>query len=113
MDAIITFENGTIITAEQNGTCFITDIKPTIPDDLSTVMIDGSEFGDNNFRITRTLYNAELIECASVDGRYWFAFHELTPDELYRKQLDDERNMVLDLISEQEYQLCLIDLGLN
>ena len=104
----IIFTNGSIITAEQNGTCFITDAKPDFPDDLSTVIVTGDDPLPNY-----TYHNTEIIECASIDGRYWFAFHELTPDELYRKQLDDERSMMLDLIAEQEYQLCLIDLGLN
>ena len=94
--------------AEQNGNCYITDSKPDFPDGLFTAVVTGDDPLQNN-----TYLNAELIECYSIDGRYWFAFRELTPDELYRKQLDDERNMVLDLIAEQEYQLCLIDLGLN
>lgn len=103
----ITIDNYTF-TAEQNGTCYIVDVKPDFPDDLSTVIVAGDDPLSNY-----TYHNAELIECYSIDGRYWFAFRGLTPDELYRKQLDDERNMVLDLIAEQEYQLCLIDLGLN
>ena len=94
--------------AEQNGTCYIANVKPDFPEKFSTVAITGDDPEQN-----RVYHNAELIECYSIDGRYWFAFHELTPDELYRKQLDDERNMVLDLIADQEYQLCLIDLGLN
>ena len=106
MHAKIIFNDMTEITAEMNGNCLILDKKPEFPSDLSTVTIR-SAAGDCVY------CNAEIIECASIDGRYWFAFRELTPDELYRKQLDDERNVVLDLISEQEYQLCLIDLGLN
>ena len=106
MQAKIIFANMTETSAEMNGDCFILDEKSEFPPDLSIVTIQLA----NENRVYR---NAEIIECASIDGRYWFAFRELTPDELYRKQLDDERNMVLDLISEQEYQLCLIDLGLN
>ena len=30
----------------------------------------------------------------------------------YRAVLDDERDMMLDLVSDQEYRLCLIELGI-
>ena len=106
MEAKIIFADAAEISVEKNGDSLILEEKPEIKFDMSSVTVQ-SEDGERIYR------NAELIECASIDGRYWFAFHELTPDELYRKQLDDERNKVLDLIAEQEYQLCLIDLGLN
>ena len=100
--------DGFMFSAKNNGTCYITDAKPNFPDDLFTVVVTSDDPMQNYI-----YHNAELIECYSIDGRYWFAFRELSSDELYRKQLDNERDMVLDLISEQEYQLCLIDLGLN
>ena len=31
--------------------------------------------------------NAEIIECASVDGRYWFSFREISETERASKQL--------------------------
>ena len=102
----ITFKNGTQIAAEQNGDCFIVDTRPDFPEDLSAVTVsDGAA--------EYTLHNVNITECASVDGRYWFAFYELSPAELYRRALDAERDMVLDLLADQEYRLCLIDLGLN
>jgi len=78
MEAKITFKNGTEITAEQNGSCFIVDEKPEFPTDLSIV-----EAGEMVFK------NAQLIECASVDGRYWFTFRELTPEEIWRAEIED------------------------
>lgn len=77
--ATITFRDGTHLTAEQNGTCFITDSKPDFPDDLSIVRIEGE--------YTSVLHNAVLIECASVDGRYWFSFIEKTAEEIEREKL--------------------------
>ena len=99
--------DGIIIAAENNGTCYITDDKPVLPDNISTVIIT-SDDPDRE----RVFHNAEFIECFSIDQRYCFAFREKSPDELYREQLDEERDMVLDLISDQEYRLCLIELGI-
>lgn len=69
----IIFRNGTIVEAEQNGNCFITGIKPAFPVPLGTVRIEG----DESYRIE----HARLVECASVDGRYWFTFIEIPADE--------------------------------
>lgn len=77
----IIFENDSYIEAEQNGTCFITEEKPTFPSPFGTVMIEGSE--------PRTIEHAQLVECASVDGRYWFTFIETPQDELYRAMMED------------------------
>lgn len=79
--ATITFRNGTQLTAEQNGTCFITEEKPTFPMPLGTVTIEGDE--------PHTFEHAKLIECASADGRYWFTFIETSQDELYRAAIED------------------------
>ena len=65
--AKITFKNGYEIDAEQNGNCYITVTKPDFPDDLSRVII--KSYGE----VTK-LKNAQLVECASVDSRYWFTF---------------------------------------
>lgn len=101
--------NGYSFSCENNGDCYITDDKPyDFPNTPFSVIITADEPMNN-----RVYQNAELIEPYSIDGRYWFAFRELTPDELYRRQLDDERDMTLELIADQEYRLCLIDLGLN
>jgi len=77
----IIFENGNIIEAEQNGSCFITAEKPTFPTSLGRVKIEGDE--------PRIIEHAQLVECASVDGRYWFTFIETPQDELYRAMMED------------------------
>ena len=81
MTATIKFENGSSITAEQNGSCFILETKPAFPTQLGTVTIEGEE--------PRTIEHAQLVECASVDGRYWFTFIATPQDELYRAAIED------------------------
>lgn len=78
--AKITFKNGTEITAEENGSCLITDFKPDFPSDLSVVTVEGTE-------INQIYKNAEVIECASVDGRYWFSFREIPEAERMSQQM--------------------------
>lgn len=77
----ITFADGTEITADMNGNSYIVDSQPTFPADLSTVEVKGDDTS-----ITYT--NAELIECASTDGRYWFSFKQITDDEQLRADVD-------------------------
>ena len=76
----ITFVDGTYIEAERNGDCYITGIEPTFPRDLSLVVIVGNNYD-------RTVEHAELIECASVDGRYWFTFNEIPENIRTTKQI--------------------------
>lgn len=73
--AIIKFKNGTTVEAEVNGSCYIVDEKPAFPVDLSEVTVTVGED-------EKILYEAEVNEAASVDGRYWFALRELTEQEL-------------------------------
>lgn len=80
MEARIIFKNGTEITAEMNGNCFITQSKPAFPSDLSTVTVETEEG-------TITYKNAILIECFSLDGRYWFAFNEVSEAERSIQQM--------------------------
>lgn len=76
----IAFKNGTEIEAEANGSSMITDIKPEFPPDLSEVTVAGAG-GERVYR------NAEIIECASVDGRYWFSFREVPETERAARQM--------------------------
>lgn len=76
----IQFNNGMEITAEENGGSLITARKPDFPIDLSEVVVGGN-LG------TRIYKNAEVIECASVDGRYWFAFIEVPKQERIMNQI--------------------------
>lgn len=71
----ITFSDGTSINAEQNGTSYIVNSKPDFPTDLTEVSVSGED-GDI------TLANVQIIECASVDSRYWFGMRELSAEEL-------------------------------
>lgn len=82
MNVKIIFTDGTEINAEMNGGSFITEVKPTFPTDMSAVTIQGTDIDDIIYN------NAELIECASVDSHYWFAFREVTEDEKLRADVD-------------------------
>ena len=95
MDIRITFANGSGLDAEVNGNCYITDTRPEFPDDLSVVTVTADSIYNN-----RTYRNAQIIECASTDGRYWFTFHELSPVEVRLKELEDTNQMLTDCILE-------------
>lgn len=69
MEAIIKFKEGAEITAEVNGDCFITESKPSFPASLEGVTVEKD--GE-----TTEYEEAMLIECASVDGKYWFSLME-------------------------------------
>lgn len=90
----IQFPNGTQLTAEQNGSCYIVDTKPAFPDDLSVVEVMGDE--------PKVFHNAFVQDCASVDGRYWFAFVEKTQDELFRQQMQEDMASIEDALCEQD-----------
>lgn len=78
--AKITFKNGMEIMAEENGSCLVTDSRPEFPACLSPVIVSGAG-GDHKYE------NAEVIECASTDGRYWFAFREMPEPERVARQM--------------------------
>lgn len=71
----IIFNDKTEINAERNGTTFITDTKPSIPDDLTNIEIveDGT---------TTVIQNAQFVECCPLDERYYFTFIETSEAEL-------------------------------
>lgn len=70
----ITFNDGTKITAEVNGNSYIVDEKPEFPEDLTDVVIEKN--GEE-----KTIKDARIVECASIDGRYWFAIIEIPEQE--------------------------------
>ena len=77
----IIFKNGTSITAEKNGDSYITPTRPAFPADMSKVIIreeDGT---------TNTIKNADVTECASVDGKYWFVFQTSTAMDKLQAQV--------------------------
>ena len=71
----IIFNDKSEINAERNGSTFIADAKPTIPDDLTNVEI----FEDG---VTTVIQNAQFVECYPLDERYYFTFIEISDAEL-------------------------------
>lgn len=81
------------ITAEKSSDCYITDKKPDFPEVLGEVSI---EWEDGS-----ALYeNAQLVECASIDDRYWFAFIEESPYDRTIRELREENSILEGAIVE-------------
>ncbi len=72
--AKIKFADGTELSVNVNGSSFIIDEKPEFPDNLEGITItQGKE--------KRTIEYGEILECASVDDKYWFAIIEIPEDK--------------------------------
>ena len=93
MEATIKFKDKTEMTVEKSGDCYILPSKPQFPDDLSVVTIE-SEDGVKEY------INAYLIECYSIDGRYWFAFGEESPTDITIRELRESNDMLIECILE-------------
>ena len=85
MQATINFINGDTIVVEKSGDCYITATKPEFPEVLGRIDIISDEG-------TKQFEDAQLIECASIDGRYWFAFMETPEDEKLKKRVEELEN---------------------
>ena len=96
MKATIQFVNRSEIVVDKSSDCYITDEKPAFPDPLGEVVVV-SEEGE------RHIMDATLIECASVDGRYWFALMETPEDVKLRRrivELEKTNGMLQDCLLE-------------
>ena len=93
MEVKITFGNGEIITAEKNGESLITQQKPGFPAVLGVVTVE-SEDG------VRTYNEPQIVECASVDGRYWFCFVEESSLQKRIRQLESQNETLLECLLE-------------
>lgn len=93
MEAKIIFKDGTELTAEKNGDCLILTQKPSFPDDLSTVTVQAEDG-------VREYHNALLIECESIDNRYWFAFNEESEADRTIRELKEQNDMLTECILE-------------
>ena len=77
--AVIKFNDGTELEVEVNGSSFIVDAKPDFPSDLTNITVTKEDTVD-------TFTYAELVECFSIDGRYWFSFIEIPEQERLMKE---------------------------
>ena len=82
MEVKIIFNDGTQMSAEQNGNCFIVAAQPAFPDDLSVVTVE-SEDQRQDFN------NVTIQECASIDGRFWFTLLEETEQARVIRELQE------------------------
>ena len=93
MEVKITFGNGEIITAEKNGESLIAQQKPGFPAVPGVATVE-SEDG------VRTYNEPQIVECASIDGRFWFCFVEDSPQEKRIRQLAEENEILAGAVEE-------------
>lgn len=93
MEVKIKFDSGDVIVAEQNGESFITEQKPSFPADMGLVTVDGTDG-------VRTYKDPQIVECASVDGRYWFCFVEESTMQKRIRQLEEKNDALLECLLE-------------
>lgn len=93
MEAKIIYTNGTEMTVEKNGDCYILPVKQDIPEDLSTVTVEDKDG-------VKVYNDAALIECASIDGRYWFSFIEESPMDKTVRELNETNAMLTECVLE-------------
>lgn len=93
METKIIFKDGTELTVEKNGDCLILTQKPSFPEDLSTVTVQAEDG-------TREYHNAQVLECASVDGRFWFAFTEESEADRTIRELKEQNDMLTECVLE-------------
>jgi hypothetical protein len=80
----ITLASGTVIEGlEKSGNCFISDSP--LPEELDGNLTGAVASADGEQELTWN--NAELVHCASVDGRNWFALRELSDAEMSQLRL--------------------------
>ena len=79
--AKIIFNDGTEIAVDRNSDCYIVSEEPKFPDDLSVVTVEGDDY-------LKVFRHAEKVECASVDGNYWFTFIEVSEDIRAMRQME-------------------------
>ena len=106
----VTLADGTVLAGLRlNGNNLVSDAP------LSEVDFEGRlarvtvECSDGS---RETVENAELVQVKRYGDEWWFILREPTEEQLYRRALDAEREMMLELMAEHEYMLCLMDLGI-
>lgn len=94
MEVKITFGNGEIIAAEKNGESLIAQQKPGFPAVLGVVTVESADGG------ARIYNDPKIVECASVDGRYWFCFVEESPQQKRIRQLEEKNESLIECLLE-------------
>ena len=90
MEVKITFGSGETIAAEKNGESLITQQKPGFPAVLGVVTVESADGG------VRTYNDPQIVECASIDGRYWFCFVEESPQEKRIRQIEEKNEALVE-----------------
>ena len=94
MEAKITFGNGEVIAAEKNGESLITQQKLGFPAVLGVVTVESADGG------VRIYNDPQIVECANIDGRYWFCFVEESPQQKRIRQLEEKNDSLIECLLE-------------
>ena len=93
MEAKFIFKDGTEIVAEDRSGSYAIAEKPVFPEDLTGMKII-DQFGE------RTLEYPIFVECAPIEGKYWFNFIEESIQDRTFRELKEENSMLEDAIIE-------------
>lgn len=91
MEATIRFANGQELTVEKNGSSYITAAKPEFPSNLNNITIESDEG-------SQLIARGEIVECASVDGRYWFSVVEVPASVIKEASIEQRIADIEDVI---------------
>ena len=61
---------------------------------LGVVTVESADGG------VRIYNDPQIVECASIDGRYWFCFVEESPQEKRIRQLAEENEILAGAVEE-------------
>lgn len=93
MEAKLKFANGTEIIAQANDNNYIVATKPQFPDNLKNIQITTEES-------TLVIKNGRIVECASLDGNYWFTVIEVPENIVHIQEMLQRLNDVEDALCE-------------
>lgn len=107
----ITFNDGTTLEVEQNGSTFITETKPTFPSDLTNIEIEESydtsktvENDGEDETVTETvtqnhtISNGMLVECYAPDDKYYFSIIEKPYQMVLEERLREQDDIICELL---------------
>lgn len=107
----ISFNDGTTLEVEQNGSTFITDTKPDFPEDLTDIIIEESfkvsriiETDEGEDTVTETvtqnytISNGMIVECYAPENKYYFAIIEKPYQMVLEERLQEQDDIICELL---------------
>lgn len=107
----ITFNDGSTLEVEQNGSTFVTDTKPDFPEDLTDIEIEESfevtkvvETDEGEDTVTETvtqnytISNGMFVECYAPDEKYYFSIIEKPYQIVLEERLQEQDDIICELL---------------